>query len=104
MRSLHCPALGKPRACPNDRDEALCSCGSAGLMEPLSLGSPLPPLSPRSPSRPAQRVEVAAKEVRIMGSKTEFLQTLAAASSVEAAKIGVPSSVLKWRTRQDSNL
>ncbi|EBV3600189.1 recombinase family protein, partial [Salmonella enterica subsp. enterica serovar Virchow] len=52
----------------------------------------------------AQRVEVADKEVRIMGSRAELLQALTASSGVESAKIGVPSSVLKWRTRQDSNL
>ena len=52
----------------------------------------------------AQRIEVADDEVRIMGSKSELLQTLVAASSVESAAIGVRSSVLKWRTRQDSNL
>lgn len=52
----------------------------------------------------AQRVEVADDEVRIMGSKSELLQTLVAASSVESAAIGVRSSVLKWRTHQDSNL
>ena len=52
----------------------------------------------------AQRVEVADDEVRIMGSKSELLRTLVAASSVETAAFGVHSSVLKWRTRQDSNL
>lgn len=52
----------------------------------------------------AQRVEVADDEVRIMGSKSELLQTLVAASSVESAAIGVRSSVLKWRTRHDSNV
>ena len=52
----------------------------------------------------AQRVEVADDEVRIMGSKSELLQSLVAASSVESAANGVRSSVLKWRTRQDSNL
>jgi site-specific DNA recombinase len=52
----------------------------------------------------AQRVEVADKEVRIMGSKLQLLRTLVAASSVETAAFGVHSSVLKWRTRQDSNL
>ena len=50
----------------------------------------------------AQRV--ADDEVRIMGSKSELLRTLVAASSVETAAFGVHSSVLKWRTRQDSNL
>ena len=52
----------------------------------------------------AQRVEVADDEVRIMGSKSELLRTLVAASSVKTAAFGVHSSVLKWRTRQDSNL
>ena len=52
----------------------------------------------------AQRVEVADDEVRIMGSKSELLRTLVAASSVETAAFGVQSSVLKWRARKDSNL
>ena len=52
----------------------------------------------------AQRVEVAEDEIRLMGSKSELLRTLVAASSVETATFGVHSSVLKWRTRQDSNL
>ncbi|HRN87414.1 MAG TPA: recombinase family protein, partial [Hyphomicrobium sp.] len=49
----------------------------------------------------AQRVEVADDEVRIMGSKSELLRTLVAASSVETAAFGVHSSVLKWRARKD---
>ncbi|MFU0504176.1 recombinase family protein [Pseudaminobacter sp. NGMCC 1.201702] len=52
----------------------------------------------------AQRVEVTDDEVRIMGSKSELLRTLVAASSVETAAFGVHSSVLKWRARKDSNL
>ncbi|WP_440411680.1 recombinase family protein [Neorhizobium petrolearium] len=52
----------------------------------------------------AQRVEVADDEVRIMGSKSELLQSLVAASSGKSAASVVRSSVLKWRTRQDSNL
>ena len=52
----------------------------------------------------AQRVEVAEKEVRIIGSKSELLQTLVATSGAESAVAGVRGSVLKWRTRQDSNL
>ena len=51
----------------------------------------------------AQRVEVADKEVRIMGSKDDLLRTLAAVSGVKSAKIGVRSSVLNWRKRWDSN-
>lgn len=52
----------------------------------------------------AQRIEVADKEVRIMGSKSELLHALVAASSVETAGNGVRSSVPKWRTRHDSNV
>ena len=51
----------------------------------------------------AQRVEVAQGEVRIMGSKGDLLRTLAAASGVKSATPGVRSSVLKWRSRRDSN-
>ena len=51
----------------------------------------------------AQRVEVDAQELRIMGSKSELLRTLVAASSAKAAGFGVPSSVPKWRARRDSN-
>jgi site-specific DNA recombinase len=51
----------------------------------------------------APRVEVADKEVRIMGSKGNLLQTLAAASGVKSATIGVRSSVLSWRRGRDSN-
>jgi len=51
----------------------------------------------------AQRVEVADDEVRIMGSKSELLRTLVAALSGQSAAFGVHSSVLKWRTRRDSN-
>ena len=52
----------------------------------------------------AQRIEVADKEVRIMGSKSELLRTLVAASSGKSATNGVQSSVLKWRARNDSNV
>ena len=51
----------------------------------------------------AQRVEIADDEVRIMGSKSELLRTLVAASSGKSAAFGVHSSVLKWRARRDSN-
>jgi site-specific DNA recombinase len=51
----------------------------------------------------AQRVEVDAKEVRIMGSKSELLRTLVAISSAKTAGFGVPSFVPKWRARRDSN-
>ena len=52
----------------------------------------------------AQRVEVDAKEVRIMGSKSVLLHTLVAPSRAKTAGFGVPSFVPKWRARQDSNL
>jgi site-specific DNA recombinase len=51
----------------------------------------------------AQRVEVDAKEVRIMGSKGELVRTLVAASNAKTVLFGVPSSVPKWRPRADSN-
>src|SRR6266436_5239483 len=49
----------------------------------------------------AQRVEVDAKEVRIMGSKIE-LRTLVAASSAKTAGFGVPSFVPNWRARREA--
>jgi len=52
----------------------------------------------------AQRVEVADKEVRIMGSKSELLRTLVAASATKPGSFEVRSSVLKWRARNDSNV
>jgi len=52
----------------------------------------------------AQRVEVADTEVRIMGAKSELLRTLVAASGGKPGVAGVQSSVLKWRTRHDSNV
>jgi DNA invertase Pin-like site-specific DNA recombinase len=51
----------------------------------------------------AQRIEVDAKQVRIMGSKSVLLRTLVAASSAKTAGFGVPSFVPKWRARSDSN-
>jgi hypothetical protein len=45
----------------------------------------------------AQRVEVADREVRIMGSKGDLLRTLTAASGVKSPAQGVRSSVPKWR-------
>jgi site-specific DNA recombinase len=45
----------------------------------------------------AQRVEVDAQELRIIGSRSELLRTLVAASSAKTAGFGVPSSVPKWR-------
>jgi len=51
----------------------------------------------------AQRVEVADRKVRIMGSKSDLLRTLAAISGVKSATGGVRSSVLDWRSERDSN-
>ena len=48
----------------------------------------------------AQRVEVDAKEVRIMGSKSILLRTLVAVSSAKTAGFGVPGFVPKWRPRR----
>jgi site-specific DNA recombinase len=45
----------------------------------------------------AHRVEVGAKEVRIIGSKGDLLRTLAAGSGGKTATLGVPSLGLKWR-------
>jgi site-specific DNA recombinase len=49
----------------------------------------------------AQRVEVDAKEVRIMGSKSVLMRTLVAAASAKAAGFGVPSFVPKWRASKN---
>ena len=51
----------------------------------------------------ARRVEVDAQELRIMGSKSELLRTLVAASGAKTAGFGVPGSVPKWRARRDLN-
>ena len=52
----------------------------------------------------AQRVEViSTKEIKIMGSRTELLRTLAAAGGVQTATFGVRSLKPKWRARSDSN-
>ena len=51
----------------------------------------------------AQRVEVDAQELRIMGSKSELLRTLVAVSSAKTAGFGVPSSVPKWRATVDDD-
>jgi site-specific DNA recombinase len=51
----------------------------------------------------AQRVEVGDREVRIIGSKSDLLRALAAASGAPSAAGGVRSSVLKWRRGWDSN-
>jgi hypothetical protein len=51
----------------------------------------------------AQRVEVDAKEIRIMGSKSVLLRTLFAASRAKSAVFGVPSFVPKWRALRESN-
>jgi hypothetical protein len=47
----------------------------------------------------AQRVEVDAQELRIMGSKSELLRTLVAASSAGTAAFGVPSTEVAHPTR-----
>ena len=51
----------------------------------------------------AQRIEAAYNEVRIMGSKSDLLRTLAAISGVESAANSVRSSVLDWRRGREPN-
>jgi hypothetical protein len=51
----------------------------------------------------AQRIEVDAKEVRIMSLKSVLLSTLVAASSAKSARFGVPSSASKWRATADED-
>ncbi len=51
----------------------------------------------------AQRVEVAEREVRIIGTKYDLLRTLTAASGAKTPAPGVRSSVPKWRPVGDSN-
>src|SRR6202795_777515 len=48
----------------------------------------------------AQRVEVDAQELRIMGSKSELLRTLVAASSAKTAGFGGPIFVPTWGPRE----
>ena len=51
----------------------------------------------------AQLVEVANREVRIIGSKGNLLQTLTAAPGAKPASTGVRSSVPNWRRRSPPN-
>ena len=52
----------------------------------------------------AQRVEVMSRqEVRVIGTRAELLRTLAAASGVEAAVLGVSGFEPKWLPGTDSN-
>lgn len=46
----------------------------------------------------AQRVEVGEREVRIMGSHSDLLRTLAAAGEGQSAAAGLPSFTPKWRS------
>ncbi|WP_245863888.1 recombinase family protein [Caulobacter mirabilis] len=53
----------------------------------------------------AQRVEVlSTTEIKIMGSRTELLRTLAASGGEESAILRVRSFKPKWRARNDSNV
>jgi site-specific DNA recombinase len=51
----------------------------------------------------AHRVEVADREVRVMGSNSDLLRTLAAISGIKSAANGVRSSVLDWRKERPVN-
>jgi hypothetical protein len=50
-----------------------------------------------SEARPFGLGPVANREVRIIGSKSNLLQTLTAAAGAKLDRAGVRSSVLKWR-------
>ena len=50
-----------------------------------------------------QRVAVADREVRIIGSKSNLLQTLTATTGAKPDTPAVCSSILKWRREGDSN-
>ena len=66
------------------------------LIAGSELGAAPPPF--------AQRVEVDARDVRIMAAKSELPHTLVAVSGAKSTSFGVSSFVPKWRARQDSNL
>ena len=51
----------------------------------------------------AQRVEVAEREVRIMGPRNEFLRLLRSSNGVATAANGVRTFVPGWRRGWDSN-
>ncbi len=55
-------------------------------------------------SRGRTQTTSAIHELRIMGSKSELLRALVAASSATTAGFGVPSFVPKWRARRDFEL
>lgn len=53
----------------------------------------------------AQHVEVVdPSEIRILGTKTELLRTLAAAAGVESAAGDIRSFIPKWRARKESQV
>ena len=52
----------------------------------------------------AQRVKVADREVRIIGSKSNLLHTLTSASGARPGPFGMRGSVPKWCPAGDSNL
>lgn len=54
-------------------------------------------------SRGRTQTASAIQELRIMGSTSELLRALLAASSAKTAGFGVASFVPKWRARRDSN-
>ncbi len=75
------------------------------VVSPSRLARAAPPLRGCGLDRlpPPRRVEVAVKEVRIMGSKGDLLRTLAAASGVKSATPGVRSSVPSWWAANDDD-
>ncbi len=55
-------------------------------------------------SRPSRARPVSACAVKTASTRRDHLRTLVAASATKPGSFDVCSSVLKWRTRQDSNL
>jgi hypothetical protein len=51
----------------------------------------------------AQRVAVVNREVRIIGAKSNLLQTLTAAAEAKLTTPGICSSVLRWRATTDDD-
>jgi hypothetical protein len=70
------------------------------LLAPERLEEVPAPVLDRRQERTERRRD---REVRIMGSKSDLLRTLAAIPGVKSATGGVRSSVLDWRRGRDSN-
>src|SRR5580700_11227796 len=69
----------------------------AGMSRPRASLGVLPDDLYIEPRALVESVEVADHEVRIIGSKSNLLQTLTAVAGVKPATPDIRSSVLKWR-------